>query len=603
VAHLATTDMTHRLLLLPQMRRLADEGWDVVAISAAGPWVEEIEAAGVRHVTWPHAVRAWAPGEDACAFASLVGILRAERPDVLHCHNPKPGVLGRMAGRAVGVPVVLNTVHGFYAAPDDAARRRVPVMVAERLAARWSSFELYQSEEDLAWARELKIARPGRSRRLGNGVDLARFDPDGVPASRRDAIRAELGIAPDDVLVGTVGRMVVEKGYREYFDAAARVRAVRPDVRFVVVGEPDAEKQDAIGSEEIARASRDVIMAGWRADVVDLLAAIDVFVLASWREGLPRAAIEAAAMGRALILTDIRGCREVAGADAGLLVEPRNAAAIADAVLALSADPARREALGRAARARAIDRFDERRVMDTVAAVSRTLAGGVDVPPAHGIRIRRARLTDAARIADLHAAAMPTAFLPSLGTSFLRRFHRGLIAFPDAGCYVAESEAGVIGFVSGAPSTARFARWFVRHHGPAAAVSAIAGLLGSDGWRGARESLRYAVRRDEGTDMPDAELIAIAVAPQARGRGAGTMLGQAFLDAMAARGVDEVRVVVGPEFSEAIRLYERLGFAHRIDLAVHVGTASRVLVVSGMRSRTMRGHLRRIHDDGAMPGA
>ena len=136
VAHLTTVDLTLRFLLLGQLRRLRDEGFEVTGISAPGPWTAELEAEGIRHLPWPHATRSWDPRADARAFAELLAILRRERFDVLHTHNPKPGVLGRLAGRLTGVPVVVNTVHGLYATPDDRLAKRALVLGMERLAAR-----------------------------------------------------------------------------------------------------------------------------------------------------------------------------------------------------------------------------------------------------------------------------------------------------------------------------------------------------------------------------------------------------------------------------------------------------------------------------------
>jgi glycosyltransferase involved in cell wall biosynthesis len=128
VAHVATVDLTVRFLLLSQLRRLRDEGYDVTAISAPGPWVGEIEAEGIRFVPWTSATRAWDPRADARAFAELLRTFRRERFDVVHTHSPKPGVLGRIAARAAGVPCVVNTVHGYWATPEDRPARRVPVM-------------------------------------------------------------------------------------------------------------------------------------------------------------------------------------------------------------------------------------------------------------------------------------------------------------------------------------------------------------------------------------------------------------------------------------------------------------------------------------------
>src|SRR5207344_2538552 len=118
---------------------------------------------------WHHATRAWDPLADLRAFVELVGIFRRGRFDVVHTHNPKPGLMGRIAARLAGVPIVVNTVHGFWASPDDPPRRRLPVMTLEWVGARFSDAELYQSDEDLRWARRLRIGRTGRQHHLGNG--------------------------------------------------------------------------------------------------------------------------------------------------------------------------------------------------------------------------------------------------------------------------------------------------------------------------------------------------------------------------------------------------------------------------------------------------
>jgi glycosyltransferase involved in cell wall biosynthesis len=362
VAHVATVDLTVRFLLLPQLRGLRGHGYDVTAISAPGPWVPEIEAEGIRFVPWTSATRAWDPRADVEAFGELLRIFRRNRFDVVHTHNPKPGVLGRIAARAAHVPCVVNTVHGYWATPQDRAARRIPVVWAERLAARFSDLELFQSAEDLEWARRARIAPARRARLLGNGTDLERFDPAAVDGRR---VRDELGLARDAVVVGAMGRLVAEKGYRELFAAARIVREKHPEVRFLALGAGDPEKVDGLDNAELREAASDVVFAGWRSDVPAALAAMDVFALPSWREGMPRSAIEAAAMGKAMVLTNIRGCREVArGGREALLVPPRDPDGLAAAILALVDDDALRTRLGVAAREHVLQRFDERRVVD-----------------------------------------------------------------------------------------------------------------------------------------------------------------------------------------------------------------------------------------------
>ena len=370
VAHVATVDMTVRFLLRPQLVALRDEGFDVTAISAGGAHIDADTSFDIRHIPWKHITRSWAPGSDLRALRELREIFRAERFDIVHTHTPKAGLLGRVAARSVGTPSVVNTVHGYWASPDHALPRRLSVLGLEWVGARFSDRELFQSAEDLAWARRRGIVRPDQSVWLGNGTDVTSFRRSAVPIDRCTELRAELGIHDGDVIVGMVGRMVAEKGYREVFEAARIVRSRFPNVRFLAVGEPDASKDDAIGPRDMAAASGDVIFAGWRSDVRDLLAIMDVFVLASWREGMPRSAIEAAAMGLPLVLTNIRGCREVVQDGVqGLLVPPRDHVALADAICRLVGDDESRAVMGKRARERAEDCFDERQVVSRVVQV------------------------------------------------------------------------------------------------------------------------------------------------------------------------------------------------------------------------------------------
>jgi glycosyltransferase involved in cell wall biosynthesis/ribosomal protein S18 acetylase RimI-like enzyme len=582
VAHLTTTDLTLRYLLLGQLRRLSAEGYEVTGISAPGPNAGALQAEGIRHLPWRNATRSWNPVADVRALAELVALLRRERFDLVHTHNPKPGVLGRVAARLAGTPLVVNTVHGLYATPEDRLRKRAAVLGLEWLAGRCSDLELYQSEEDLAWAGRLRLARKGRSHLLGNGTDTGFFDPAQVPPERAAALRRELGLPADALVVGAVGRLVAEKGYRELFAAARAVRQADPRVRFLAVGTPDLDKADAISEAELAAAAGDVLVTGWRDDVRDLLAVMDVFVLASWREGMPRSAIEAAAMGKALVLTDIRGCREVARHDReALLVPPRDPGALAAAISRLAADPALRERLAAAARRRALERFSEQDVAERVVAHYRRLAGAPAAGAAAGlVVIRPATGADAAAMARLHADGMPEAFLPTLGPRFLARLYRALAADPDAVALVAEGVDGVVGFAAGVPSVGGFYRRFARGHGPAAALAAAPRLVRPTVARRLLETVRYPAAGNGNGPLPDAELLSIAVAPGWRAGGTGRALADGVLDGLAGRGVDDIKVVVGAANQGANRFYAKVGFCDAGQLTVHQGTPSNVWIRS-----------------------
>jgi glycosyltransferase involved in cell wall biosynthesis len=338
----------------------------VLTASAPGDYVPRLEADGIGHVALEHATRAHAPGQDLLLLKELVSTFRRLRPDIVHTHNPKPGVLGRIAAKATRVPLIVHTAHGLYVLPTDPWPKRAALYAAERLAAACSDAELLQNPEDIETLRRLRVPA-AKLHLLGNGIDLARFDPAGPLAEGRARLRAEWGIGGDEVVCGLVGRLVWEKGYQEMFDAAHALRQRCPRLRIVVVGPSDPHKGDAVSAEALARAQADgVIFLGFRDDTEALYAAMDLYVLASWREGFPRSAMEAAAMGLPIVATDIRGCRQVVDHGVtGTLVPARDGPALADAINALVDDDALRARYGAAARQKAVAEFDQQRVIDT----------------------------------------------------------------------------------------------------------------------------------------------------------------------------------------------------------------------------------------------
>ena len=198
------------------------------------------------------------------ALVELWRLFRRLRPDIVHTHNPKPGLYGRVAARAAGVRGVVNTVHGLYASPEDRMSRKAVVYALERAASLCSGAELVQNPEDLEVLARLGVPSH-KLVLLGNGVDLQRFRPGADEHSRRRA-RADLGVDSDAVVVGMVARLVWQKGFRELFAAAENIRDTHPDVVFVVVGGSDPDKADAISPEDLAAARRrgHIVFAGDR---------------------------------------------------------------------------------------------------------------------------------------------------------------------------------------------------------------------------------------------------------------------------------------------------------------------------------------------------
>lgn len=361
--HVCTTDISLDLLLGPQLRAFARAGFEVHTAAGHGGHADEVRAAGHTHHVLEHATRSFALRDDIAALGELHRLFRTLRPDIVHTHNPKPGIYGRLAARAARVPLIVNTQHGLYAQPTDRVMRRVPVYALERLAAACSDVELVQSVEDVATLGRLGVGKH-KLRHLGNGIDLDRFRP--PSAEERAGIRAELGYGPEDVVVGAVGRLVWEKGYAELFAASRALLAQHPSIRVLVVGPADPEKGDLLGDADRDRAeAAGVRFLGMRSDVDRLYHAMDIYVLASHREGFPRSAMEAAASGLPIVATDVRGCREVVDhGTTGLLVPVRHADALAGAIRVLADDPDLRTAFGASAVDRAHEHFGQQRVID-----------------------------------------------------------------------------------------------------------------------------------------------------------------------------------------------------------------------------------------------
>ena len=368
VAHITTVDLSLRYLLLNQLERIQDDGYEVFAISADGPNVAAVEAAGIRHFAVPM-TRRITPIADLRCLWTLVQIMRREHFDVVHTHTPKAGLLGQLAARIAGVPIVANTLHGFYFHDDMKPWLRRFYIWMERVAAKCSDTILSQNREDMATAVAERIAKPKQLKWLGNGIDVARFDRRRLADSTLEALRLEIDIDAQAPVIGFVGRLVEEKGILDLLEAAKSVVRAVPNAQFLIVGPYDDDKPDALRPDVAERygVAGHCRFVGMRHDMPELYALMDVLVLPSYREGFPRAPMEASAMGVPTVVTDIRGCREaVEHGQNGLLFPVGNADVLAQCLIELLGDDEQRTKMGVEGRRIAENRFDEQMVFDRV---------------------------------------------------------------------------------------------------------------------------------------------------------------------------------------------------------------------------------------------
>jgi ribosomal protein S18 acetylase RimI-like enzyme len=235
-----------------------------------------------------------------------------------------------------------------------------------------------------------------------------------------------------------------------------------------------------------------------------------------------------------------------------------------------------RARLARAARVRAMERFDERRVFDTLLSCYRRL-DAVAIPdrqPPGEVRVRTATLSDVGAMARIHRDALPGAFLPELGQGFMERLYRALVDDPGAVALVVQNGAGVVGMATGVASVRGFYRRFCLRHGLMAGLSAVPYLIRPGVLRRVRETASY----PRTNRSVDAEVLSIAVASDWRARGAGGALLGGILRGLERRGVPEVKVVVGGDNDPANRLYARAGFQRVGTVVVHTGRLSNMWV-------------------------
>jgi len=371
IAYIATVGMTIRFLLRDCLRYLDDRGYEVAAVCSPGSWLTEVGDEGIPTYGVPMS-RHVSPLADLRALMELSILFRRRHFDIVHTHTPKANLLGRLAAYLSGVPVICGTEHGYYFYRMSGLQRRFHRFWSE--CGTWcSDVTFLVNQDDLETARRERIVPSHKVRFLegGTGIDLDRFQARGSRAE----VRQSLGIGDDTPVVGIVARLTHEKGYLEFLQAAALVREEHPNTRFLSIGPSDAA--DLGEFRELASQlgiSGAVEFLGMRIDVPILYEAMDIVVLPSHREGMPTTLMEAAAMEKPVVATDIRGCRDVVNdGETGLLVPLRDPKALAAAMTSLLADPERRRTMGLAARRRAERLFDQRKVFWQVEAVYRQL--------------------------------------------------------------------------------------------------------------------------------------------------------------------------------------------------------------------------------------
>ncbi len=320
-----------------------------------GSLIEEVRSRGVPLTIFPDLVRQVSPFHDLRALSQMARFIRRGKFQIVHTHSSKAGILGRMAARLAGTPVIVHTVHGWSFHDYMSPTVRQIYMLLERWMASFTTTLIAVTKRDIDKGLQAGIGAPDDYHLIRSAIPLDEFDP---ARYDRCAIRQELGIPTDAVVIGNVGRFSQQKNPLEWIRVAGSVARSHPQTRFLLVGDGPlrGEVESSLMQENLAGRT---VLTGLRRDTPRLLAAMDVFMLTSLWEGLPRVLPQALSMGIPVLANKVDGIEEaVQEGISGYLCEPGNIELMAERCKRLVDHPEIRQEMGIRGRRLARDEFD-----------------------------------------------------------------------------------------------------------------------------------------------------------------------------------------------------------------------------------------------------
>ena len=364
-----------RQIVLNQMVYQQQRGHEVTALCPDDEWTKEIKTRGIRVIHVPFE-RHSLPATLSAAVRTW-SICRQKQFDLVHTHNSLPGIAGRLAARAAGVPAVIHTCHAWPLHQPRSPLFFYAYRILETLAARAAHAVLFQNTDDMRSCVDLKVVPGNKATLIGNGIDLAQLLSK-VGKNSRLRIRNESGISDTAFVWVKVARLELPKGHLFLLEALKHlVPRLNREVVVLFVG--IGEDEDRIKSEvERLGLQQTVRFTGYRHDIPDILAAADASVLTSFFEGVPRALMESMALGLPVVATDVPGTRMlVQPGKTGLLVEYDHVEGLVYALIQVMENPALAKRLGQAGQRLVQSAFDERLVVERILQVyDHVLNGG-----------------------------------------------------------------------------------------------------------------------------------------------------------------------------------------------------------------------------------
>lgn len=369
IAFLSHLDANLYRFRLPIMVAMAKQGNEVYAICPEGEFSGKFNELGIHEVHYAIERKSINPFTEFKALREILDKLKSVQPDILHTFTAKPNIYGAIAGRKANVPVIISTVTGlgsFYI--DTSVKSRMIKKLIEglyRFILRRTDATIFQNGVDRQYFIDQGLVPENKARLVrSSGVDSQFFSPERVDYKQSGMLKKELGIEDGKIVVLMIARAIWHKGIAEYIEAARKVREKNQGIVFLLVGGTDDGNPSCVPSSYL-KEQESVRWLDERQDVRELLAVCDLFVLPSYREGVPRTLLEASAMCVPMVSTDTVGCTEVVrDGENGFLVPVKDSDVMAQRILELSESETLRKQMGQKARDIVLEEFDVNIVVD-----------------------------------------------------------------------------------------------------------------------------------------------------------------------------------------------------------------------------------------------
>ena len=374
IIYSANTDWSLYNFRCAQIESTLKQGWEIGCICSKGPFIEPIEKLGVNKI---FLLQNYKKNIDLISDLSLIleyyRIYRQWKPEIVHQFTIKPVIYGTIAARLARIPVIINTIPGLgYVFSDTEKERRILktiVLLLYKIAGKLNDFMFFQNEDDKRLFINHKIVSKDKTLVIpGSGVDTQHYSQDKINKEIIDQIKKDIKYKPNQIIILMVSRMLYHKGIAELAECSKRVKEVKPDVRFLLVGPLDPSNPAHIPLEVIEKWQKGnkIEYIGRRSDIRELIGLSDIIVLPSYyREGKPKFLLEAASMGKPIITTDVPGCRDIVeNGENGILVPIKNVESLFKAVIKLINNSELRRKMGEKSRKRAEEEFDEKIVIN-----------------------------------------------------------------------------------------------------------------------------------------------------------------------------------------------------------------------------------------------